>query len=174
MERYPHRDQRVILRYPTVSCPYCCPAPALVFLLFLSPSLSCMGRECSSGCCVILRSPFIRATSNLSPPLFYAGRRHLPTPFISHRLHTPQSLDLISCLRFPIITTPLLCVRCLPLLSLLSYVHIIFLRFEPFRLVYIFRPTFLPCLYWPLDRCSPIILCYLTCIPSRRAHRTIN
>jgi len=59
-----------------VSCPYCYPLLALFFPL----SISCMGRERSSGCCVILRSRFIGATSNfvLSPLLFYAGRRHPP------------------------------------------------------------------------------------------------
>jgi hypothetical protein len=167
VERYPHRDQRVILRYSYRVLSLLSFPPALVFSSFSLP-LSCMGRECPSGCCVILRSPFIRAMSNLSPPQFYAGRRHLPTSFISHRLHTPQSLDLISCLRFPIITTPLLCVRCLsPLLSLLSYVHITFLPLTTF-VVYISIRPFRFAVYFPLDRCSPIILCYPTCIPSWR------
>jgi hypothetical protein len=138
VERCPHRDQRMILRYSHRVL-----SLLLSFLPLFFPhlSVSCMGRERSSGCCVILRSRFIGATHNfVPPPLFYTGRRHPPTSFISHSLHTPQSLDLISRLRFPIITTPSLCVRPL-LLSLLSYVHITFLPLIPF-VVYIFYPTF--------------------------------
>ena len=47
-------------------CPYCC---LFVTLVFASISLSHVyGFERSSGCCVILRSRFIDATSNFVPP----------------------------------------------------------------------------------------------------------
>ena len=59
------------------------------------------------------------------------------TSFISHSLHTPQSPDLISCLRFPIITIPSLCVR--PLVSLALALIVCAYYFPPldsFRCVY--------------------------------------
>ena len=97
-----------------------------------------MGRERSSGCCVILRSRFIDATHNFLPSLCFMPdggtyQRHL---YLIVSIH--PSLWISS--RFPIITTPSLCVRPL-LLSPLSYVHITFLPLTPF-VVYIFYPTF--------------------------------
>jgi len=133
VERYPHRNQRIILWYPTASCPYCC-----LSSLWLFSSLSRVWVNVRpSGCCVILRSRFIGATSNLFPLCFMpddgAHQHHL---YFS--LHTPQSLDLILS-TFPIITTPSLCVPPHPLLlSLLSYVHITFFYLRPLSLVYIF------------------------------------
>ena len=92
MERCPYRDQRVISWY---SC-------RVLSLLLLFPRsgfspLSCMGRKCSSGCCVILRSRFIHATSNFVPLLRFmpddgTHERHLYL-IVSY---VPQFLDLIS------------------------------------------------------------------------------
>jgi hypothetical protein len=163
VERRPHRNQRMILRHPhrVLSLPLS--FPRSVFRL----SISCMGCERSSGCCVILRSCFIGATSNLFPPLFYARRRHPPTSFISHG--PPLWISSRVCVFLP--SLPRRCVSGLssslalaPIIC--SYYFLTLTRF----VVYIFHPTFLLllCLYSPLDHCPPVILCYLTCIPSRR------
>jgi len=146
-----HRDQRVICGTLAASCPYCCPL-ALFF-----PPLSCMGRERSSGCCVILRSRSIDATSNLFPSCLIpdnGGRqRHLYLIVSTH-----PSLWISSRLRFPTTTTPSLCVRS-PILSCSrSYrMCILLTTFDPFLRVYIFYLTFLlpTCLYSSLTVVLP-------------------
>jgi len=135
VECRPHRNQRMILRPPRRVLSLLLSFPRSVLRL----SISCMGCERSSGCCVILRSRFIGATPNLFPSL-YARRRHPLTSFISHSLHTPPSLDLISCLRFPTITTPSLCVR--PLIPLALAPIICSYYFDPFRCVYFLSDLF--------------------------------
>jgi len=78
--------------------------------------------------------------------------------------HKPRSLDLISCLRFPIIITPSLCVQSLS--SSLALALIVcayyFSAFNPFRCVY-FPPDFSSLfIFPPFDRCSHnLVLSYL-------------
>lgn len=146
MERCPYRDQRVILWH---SC-------RVLSLLLLFPRsgfspLSCMGRKCSSGCCVILRSRFIHATSNFVPLLCFmpddgTHERHLYL-IVSY---VPQFLDLIS---FSYHHYPVAVCSASPILScsrFISYMHITPPPLTPFHRVYIFHPGFSSlCLYSP-------------------------
>ena len=146
MERCPYRDQRVISWY---SC-------HVLSLLLLFPRsgfspLSCMGRKCSSGCCVILRSRFIHATSNFVPLLRFmpddgTHERHLYL-IVSY---VPQFLDLIS---FSYHHYPVAVCSASPILScsrFISYMHITPPPLTPFHRVYIFHPGFSSlCLYSP-------------------------
>ena len=146
MERCPYRDQRVISWY---SC-------RVLSLLLLFPRsgfspLSCMGRKCSSGCCVILRSRFIHATSNFFPLLRFmpddgTHERHLYL-IVSY---VPQFLDLIS---FSYHHYPVAVCSVSPILScsrFISYMHITPPPLTPFHRVYIFHPGFSSlCLYSP-------------------------
>lgn len=146
MERCPYRDQRVISWY---SC-------RVLSLLLLFPRsgfspLSCMGRKCSSGCCVILRSRFIHATSNFVPLLCFmpddgTHERHLYL-IVSY---VPQFLDLIS---FSYHHYPVAVCSASPILScsrFISYMHITPPPLTPFHRVYIFHPGFSSlCLYSP-------------------------
>ena len=144
MERCPYRDQRVISWY---SC-------RVLSLLLLFPRsgfspLSCMGRKCSSGCCVILRSRFIHATSNFVPLRFMPDdgthERHLYL-IVSY---VPQFLDLISFSyhHYPVAV----CSASLALAPIVCAYY--FPTFDPFRCVYFLSDLFLLfCLYSPLDR----------------------
>lgn len=82
--------------------------------------------------------------------LFHAGKLP-PSSFIPHNFRTPRSLDLISCLRFPTVITPPLCVQPRPLLLLfLSYTHIVFFCPCPLSLcIFSTRPFFLFRLIFP-------------------------
>lgn len=130
-------------------------------------SIPCTGRKRSSGCCVILRSRLIAATSNFVPLRFMPdGGSH------QHHLYllvsTHPSLWISSCVCVFLLSLPRRCVFSLVLSCSRPYrmCILLFLPFDPFRL-YIFYPTSLPflCLYSLLGFCSPLILCYLTCIP---------
>ena len=81
-------------------------------------------------------------------PLFYAGR-HPRTSFIFHPLHTPRSLDLMSCLRFPTITTPSLCSVSSSLALDFIVCAYYFSAFGSLRCANIFCPTFFS-VYIPL------------------------
>ena len=147
MERCPHRDQRVILWYSHRVLSLLLSFPRSGFSL----SISCMGHERSSGCCVILRSRSIGATSNfVPPPLFYAGRRRPPTSLISHSLHTPVSgSHLLSAFSYHhyIVAVCLASLSSSLALALIVCAYY-FLPLTPF-VVYISYPTFLLCLYSP-------------------------
>lgn len=98
------------------------------------------------------------------------GARHhlyLITP------HPSQSLDLISCLRSPIILQSLCVAPCPLLLSLISYVHITFSALV-FRSLCIFfiQTFFLSSVYVSSLTFVPLILCYLTRILHGTTNRT--
>lgn len=150
MERRPHRDQRMILRYLTAFCPYCYP---FLPLFFPHLSISCVGRERSSGCCVILLSRFIGATHNFVPLLCFipddgTHQRHLYlivsyTPVSGPHLVSPlfyRHYPVAVCSASPILS----CSR------FISYMHITPPPLTPFHRVYIFHPGFSSlCLYSP-------------------------
>jgi hypothetical protein len=136
VECRPHRNQRMILRHSHRVLSFLLSFPRSVF----RPSISCMGCERSSGCCVILPSRFIDAT--LICPHF----RFMP----DDGTHQPH-LYLIVSIRPPLWISSRVCVfppslprRCVFGLSCSrSYrMFILLSTFGPFRCVY-FYPTFL-------------------------------
>jgi len=123
--------------------------PCSVFSPHLS--ISCMGCERSSGCCVILQSHFIGATHNFFPlPCFMPDdsthQRHL---YLIVSIH-PVSGSHLVCVSLS--SLPRRCVfgfscsRSYRMCILLSCL-------DPFRCVYFLSDLSLPfCLYSPLDR----------------------
>jgi hypothetical protein len=99
----------------------------LALVSLLSISLSCMGRECPSGCCVILQSALF-VLRLICPPFCFmpddgTHQRHL---YLIVSIHPSLRISSRVCVFLSSLTR--CCVRSLlPLLSLLSYVHIIFL-----------------------------------------------
>jgi len=150
--RYPHRVLSLLLSF---TCSGIFPLP-----------IPCMGRERPSGCCVILQSRFIGATSNLFLLCFMPGdgtrQRHLYSS-----LHTPPSPGSHLVSAFPHHHYP---VAMCPVSSSCSrFYRMCILLFLPLTLfavcIFFIRLLFLVYIL-PLDRGLLIILCYLTCIPS--------
>jgi len=93
VEHCPHRDQRMILRYSHRVLLLSRPPPT-----FPHSSISCMGCEHSSGCCVILRSRFIDATHNFVPLCFIledgTHQRHLYLILLQLSLWTSSRVSI--------------------------------------------------------------------------------
>ena len=115
----------------------------LFFPLFFSPHLSilCMGRERSSGCCVILLSRFIGATHNFCPPPSVLYRTAAPTKrhlylIVSYTpVSGPHLVSPFSYHHYPVAV----CSASLALAPIVCAYY--FLPLTPF-VVYIFYPTF--------------------------------
>jgi hypothetical protein len=111
-------------------------------------SISCMDRERSSGCCVILQSRFIGAASNFFPSLLC--RTTAPTEHHLYLLVPASGFHLVPAFSYYHHSV----VVCLASSSLaLGFIvcAYYFFVFDPFRL-YIFYPTLSPslCSYSPL------------------------
>ena len=117
----PHRVLSLLLSFPRfVSFPL---------------SILCMGRQSSSGCCVILRSPFIGATSNFFSTVLCRPMAPTNIIYISQSPYNPVSgSHLVSA--FSYITTPSLCVRSLSSSLALAFIvcAYYFLPLTPFIL----------------------------------------
>lgn len=126
-------------------------------------SVPCMGRERSSGCCVILQSRSIGATPNFVP--LCLCRTTAPTEHHLYLIVPVSGSHLVFAFSYH--HHPSLCVQSrFPLaLGFIVCAYYFSLSLTP-SIVYIFYPTLVPslCLYSPL--CSPLILCYLTCVRS--------
>ena len=147
MERRPHRDQRMILRYLTAFCPYCYLFPPLFFFPI---SLSRVGRERSSGCCVILLSRFIGATHNFVPLLCFipddgTHQRHLYLIVSYTPVSGPHLVSPFSYHHYPVAV----CSASLALAPIVCAYY--FFAFDPSRCVYFLSDLpLLFCLYSPL------------------------
>jgi len=147
----------------TASCPYCYHFLALFFVP-LSPVWVANVRPAV----VLFYDLALLVLRLICPHLCFMpdDGTHQPHLYLIVSI-TPPSLDLISSAfsyhHYPVAV----CSASLALAPIVCSYY-----FLPLTLfvVYIFYSTFLLlfCLYSPLDRCPPVILCYLTCISSRR------